>query len=429
MRAWLSWAADWQVLLVGLIVPVYVFFSDQLAPGVLALLLLTIPFLWLLHWLARGRPFTPTPLDLPLLVWLATLPAGLWAASPWETSLPILFREIVAIALFYAVVNSLNSAGRLKLATAGLIVGTALLAGVGLLGTRGLGRLPLSLGRLVELVPGRALSFWNSESIGFNPNLTGGILALFTPVTVAYALAASWPMRLRNGVAAVVLWLLAAGEILVLILTRSRGAILGFVVGLAVLVMGRNRRWAWLLPVAGLAVAIALAVWGIQPMVDLVVGGTADSAVSSVEARTELISRGLYMMQDFPFTGVGLGMFSRVLPILYPLFLDDPNPEATHVHNVYLQTGIDHGLPGLIAFVAMLFLLAAMGSQAIRLSRRQPWEPLAIGLLAGLAAYSVHGFVDVVASSPRAQILIWTHWGVLAGVWRWAQAHRATTGE
>jgi putative inorganic carbon (HCO3(-)) transporter len=309
------------------------------------------------------------------------------------------------------------------------MVGTALLAGVGLLGTRGFGGLPPALGHLVNLVPEQALSFWNPESTGFNTNLTGGILAVFTPVTVAYALSASWPLRLSNARRAVVLWLLTAGESLVLVLTRSRGAILGFVAGLAVLAISRNRRWAWMLPVGGLAVALTLVLWGVQPTVNLVLGGTADSAIASVEARGELVSRGLYMLQDFPLTGVGLGTFSRVLPILYPRFLDGPDSEVAHVHNIYLQAGIDHGLPGLIAFVAMLFLLVAMGSQAVRLSRRQPWEPLAIGLLAGLAAYSVHGFIDVVASSPRVHILIWAHWGLVAGVWCWARAHQAATGE
>lgn len=429
LKSLLSWTADWQVLLVGLLVPAYVLFAERLSLRTLALLLLVIPLLWLLHWLARGRPFLPTPLDLPLLLWLITLPVGLWASALPETSLPILLREIVAVALFYAIVNSLNSAGKLKLATVALIAGTVLLAGIGMLGMQRATKLPFLPGGLLDLIPQRILSFWNPESTGFSANLTGGLLALFAPVTVAYAWAASWPLRLRKLPLAVLLWLLTAGEVLVLILSQSRGAIAAFAVALVAVAIGRDRRWAWLLLLGTLAVALAWAFAGAQPTVELLLGGAADSAVSSAEGRLELFSRGLYMVQDFSFTGVGLGMFSRVLPLLYPLFLVGPDTEIAHVHNMYLQAGIDHGLPGLIAFLAMLLLLAIMGSQAIRHSRKQAWEPLAIGLLAGLVAYSLHGFVDVVASSPRTHILIWAHWGLLAAVWRWAQVYQAEPGD
>jgi putative inorganic carbon (HCO3(-)) transporter len=433
LQSLLAWTADWQILLVGLLVPLYVLFASRLPVRVLALALLAIPVLWLLHWLARGRPFTPTPLDLPLLLWLITLPVGLWASALPEDSLPILLREVVAVALFYAMVASLNSAGKLKLAAVALIVGTALLAGLGMLGMQRMAKLPFLSGSLVsslvDLIPHRILSFWNPESSGFHANITGGLLALFVPVTVAYAWAMSWPRRPHRLPLALLLWLLAAAEALVLVLSQSRGAMLGFAAALAVVAIGRNRRWAWLLPLVALVVVVAVVMAGAQPSLDLLLGGAADSAVSSAEGRLELFSRGLYMLQDFSFTGVGLGMFSRVLPLLYPLFLVGPDTEVAHVHNMYLQAGIDHGLPGLVVFLAILLLLAVMGSQAIRFSRKQAWEPLAIGLLAGLAAYSVHGFVDVIASSPRAHILIWAQWGLMVAVWRWAQAHQAERSE
>ncbi len=420
LKTWVTWTADWQIVLVGLLVPIYVFFAGRFPLSALGLGLLVLPLLWLLHWVARGRPFTPTPLDLPLLVWTLTLPVGLWASPLPEVSLPLLFQEVVAIAFFYALVNSLNGEKKRKLAIIGLLAATALLAGLGLLGMQRTAKLPLLAGAL-DLLPKQVLSFWNPESQGFHSNITGGILALFVPVTVAYAWAESWPLRLRRLPLALGLWLLAAGEALVLILTQSRGAIAGFAVALGVVAVARDRRWAPLLLVVALVGALGAAAYAPQLSPDLLLGDVAGSAVSSAEGRLELFSRGLYMLQDFPFTGVGLGMFSRVLPLLYPLFLVGPDTEVTHVHNVYLQAGIDHGLPGLIAFLAILVLLGVMGARAIGLSRGRSWEPLAIGLLGGLAAFCVHGLVDVVSSSPRAHLLIWVHWGLLAAVWRWSQ--------
>jgi putative inorganic carbon (HCO3(-)) transporter len=175
-------------------------------------------------------------------------------------------------------------------------------------------------------------------------------------------------------------------------------------------------------PLLVVVAAVGILVYGVQPTLDLVLGGVGDSAIRSAEGRLELFSRGLYMLQDFSFTGVGLGMFPRVLPILYPLFLVGPDTQMPHVHNIYLQAGIDHGFPGMIAFLAMLVLLLVMGVEAIRLSRGRRWEPLAIGLLGGLVAYLVHGLFDAIWHTPRSNIIIWGFFGVLTAVWRWVKS-------
>jgi putative inorganic carbon (HCO3(-)) transporter len=430
LDALLLWLADWQIVPVGLLASLFVFLPGRLPLSALALALLAIPLLWVAYRVTRGRFIVSTPLDLPLLVWMLTLPIGLWASPFPEISLPLLLQELVAIALFYALLASLRTADKLKLVSITLLVGTALLAVVGLLGMQRTSRLAFLSGNLFGMIPPQALSFWDPESTGFNANITAGVLTMFVPATVAYAWTASrGPLRLRTASLAVLLWLLVAGEVLVLVLTRSQGAIAGFVAALIVVALGRDLRWARLLPVVLVVAFIAFALYGTQPFLGLALGGIGEGLVTTAEGRLELVSRGLYMLQDFPLTGIGLGAFSRVLPALYPLFLVGPDVEMPHVHNLYLQAGIDHGLPGLIAFLAMLFLLWFMGNQSLRRSRGRPWEPLALGLLAGFAAFLVHGLVDVVSSSPRVHILIWSHWGLLAAVWCWTQAHQVAPGE
>ena len=83
-------------------------------------------------------------------------------------------------------------------------------------------------------------------------------------------------------------------------------------------------------------------------------------------------------------------------------------------------------MPGLIAFLAFLILLSGMGIQAIRLSRGRPWEPFAIGLLAGLAATLVYGLVDTVWGTPRTNPILWGQWGLLTAAWCQARVQRAT---
>ena len=429
-QAWhaiLRWLAEWQIVPVALIAAALVLLPQRLPLYAQASLLLLIPLLWMAHRLARGRFWTPHPLDLPLAVLVVTLPVGLWASPLPLESLPLLFQRLAAVALLYAVVNSLHTAARLRLAAALLLPGTALLSVMGLLGAQRSSKLLPS--PWTAAIPRLPLSFWNAASSGFNANIVAGLLAIFVPVTAAYALfALRRPLRPRGLARAAFLGALTAIEGLVLLYTQSRGGLIAFGVALLVVAVSRDRRWLWLLPLGAAALGGLLLTVGPQSLLDLLPGDAGHSAIPSTAGRLELISRGLYMLQDFAFTGIGLGMFSRILPLLYPLFLAGPDTVMPHVHDIYLQAGIEHGLPGLIAFLALLLLLVTMGVQSIRWSRRQPWEPLAAGLLAGLVAFLVHGLVDVVASSPRAQLLIWGHWGLLTALWLHARARRSPDG-
>jgi putative inorganic carbon (HCO3(-)) transporter len=232
---------------------------------------------------------------------------------------------------------------------------------------------------------------------------------------------AAYSWSARTGLRRLVLWLVLLAGALTLFLTQSRGAWLGFGVGLFVLACGHNRRWVWLVPL--LTVVVVLSLFGLGIWSSESVSGAAGINVAlSSELRLELLSRGIYMLQDFPLTGIGPGMFPQVLRSLYPLFTVGASNEVIHVHNLYLQTGIERGIPGLVAFLAFIILMWVMGIQAIRSSRGQPWEPLAIGLLAGLAAYCTHGMLDAIWHTPRSSPIIWACWGLLTSVWCWTRA-------
>ena len=420
----LQWLADWQIVPVALVSPLLVF-SERLPSWAVALALVSLPLLWGVHRLARNRFFTRTPADLPLLILLATLPVGLWASAEPATSLPQLVKVITGVALFYALVNTVGGrgAGRRAIALVPAVVvgGTALLAGLALLGTQwGGAKLPFLPAGLPAQIPRPLASIWYSA--GFHPNTVGGVLAMFAPVTAATVL---FPGRWWWRLLAAGLLLIEAG---VLVLTQSRGAMAGLACGLVVVAIARDRRWAWGLVALGVAVAAGLLIYGAGPALDLLLGGALGDAAAGSEVRRELISRGLYMISDFSLTGIGPGMFPKVLPLLYPLFLVGPDTVMPHVHNVYLQQGIDHGLPGLIAFLALMILLGVMGWQAARAGRRAPWGSLAAGLLGGLAAYLLHGWFDAIDAGSRGHWFVWALFGLLAAVWHWSRVADDATG-
>ncbi len=403
LRMMLIWLADWQVIPVGLICSILIF-PDRFSPLWVSLAVLAIPVLWLLHRLARGQFLTRTPVDLVLLFLLCTLPVGWWAAALPELAISHLIKYLASTAFLYALVNTLAGRGRERtergdrpVIWAGVVVlgVTALLSVVSLLGIARTGSKYLPAG-VSQAIPRLITAFWNPA--GFHPNIVGGFLAMSIPVTAAYAWSA------RKGAHRLLLGVLLLFELAVLFLTQSRGALLGLGAALMVVAVARNWRWAWVGGIALVAGLIAVATMGLQPALDLVVGGLGRSTVQSAAGRLELFSRAIYMLEDFSFTGIGLGMFPRVLSLLYPLFLVGPDTEIPHAHNILLQAGVDHGIPGLVAYLALLIVLVRLGIQAIRESRGRPWEPLAIGLLAGLIAYLIHGQVDAYGYTPRGGI-------------------------
>jgi putative inorganic carbon (HCO3(-)) transporter len=207
-------------------------------------------------------------------------------------------------------------------------------------------------------------------------------------------------------------------------------------------------RWPWLRWLALLA-ALALGLWlwragaaFLQHWGEwLSSGGT----LTSLAGRQEVWSRALYMTQDFPFTGIGLGTFDRVQLLLYPFFLSAGL--VHHAHNLFLQVAVDLGLPGLIAYLALWLgsfhstwqayrVLSPPGNLRNRVSPRNPiseplcervppWLPsLALGLFGSQMAMTLHGLLDTPVWANKLAFLPWFAFGLSAALWKWTTSHQ-----
>jgi putative inorganic carbon (HCO3(-)) transporter len=132
----------------------------------------------------------------------------------------------------------------------------------------------------------------------------------------------------------------------------------------------------------------------------------------------ELWSRAVYGIRDFPFTGMGMNSFRRVMPVLYPAFLIPPDFDVAHAHNHLLQVALDLGLPGLIAYLALWLGTGHMFISAYRLSR-DPWLRSVIeGLGAGLIAHFIFGMGDAIPLGAKVGIVFWIVLGLAVGLFR-----------
>ena len=132
----------------------------------------------------------------------------------------------------------------------------------------------------------------------------------------------------------------------------------------------------------------------------------------SLEGRLRIWSRAFSYIQGSPFLGCGLGTFRTIdgdISSVGSLF-DMGTP---HAHNVYLQMAYDTGVPGLVAYLALLFLAVHISWRTYK-STQGLSRALAIGVLAALLAYHVYGLTDVVALGAKPGVLWWALLAVAA---------------
>jgi putative inorganic carbon (HCO3(-)) transporter len=206
-----------------------------------------------------------------------------------------------------------------------------------------------------------------------------------------------------------------------LMLTQSRSGWLGGAAGLLALAIlaglaSRQRRLQALAVALPFALILAFGTF-IVLRPDVLAGFLGVSGGVSGEisfaGRPEIWSRAIYAIQDFSFTGTGLGAFRRVVNLLYPLFTVGPETDIAHAHNMFLQVAVDVGLPGLIAYLALLELA---GVVAWGTARRNSGivRNLGLGCFAGLIALQVYGLTDAMALGSKPGLVFWMALGLIA---------------
>ncbi len=398
---------------------VLLIFANPIAP----LGLIVISLLWPIRWVARRHITVRTPVDVYMLGLLGMMPVALYASVDLATSRIILYQLLAGLALFYGLVNALRSERDVWRMAFLLVVGGGGVALIAPLGTTWdtstLFNLPGVYERFPRLVPDL-----------IHPNVLAGALVLIIPIGISMLLKPGWSYLSSGGV-----WIsrLVLGLILVLMLaitalTQSRGAYTALAVGMLLLVTMVNRRFLILSLVAGLGLALAMQRVGMETLADLLL---ATDAMGGWAGRQEVWSRAIVVIQNLPYTGIGLGTFGKVVPVMYPYFLAGPDADIPHAHNLFLQVGVDLGLPGLVAFAALFgsSLMAAWKAYRAYGARKEAGpQGLALGLLVSLLIMGIHGFTDSVTWGTKPAIIPWCIMGLTMALYRASQIQSSPVG-
>ncbi len=381
-----------------------------------------LPLIWFGNRIVTGHFIRRTPFDAAVLGLLIMVLISLPVTYDLSLSLPKIASVLLGVSAFYVVANFAATSPQLRQTIIALVIAMFLFAGLVLVGTNWVSKVPvlqqvgLLLPGLVRGLPGAAAGFHPAEVAGTI------IWIVFIPAALVVGL---WPRWCSWSMLAALagLALLTSVLSLTLLLTQSRSAWLGATVGAAV-ILWLLGRWGRIL----LGIGLVLVLVGIVLLSSRQLLPSETASVSDVELiamlntgladRMEIWSRAVYGLQDFPLTGMGLGMFRYMMPTWYPLFTVRAEPDVGHAHNEWLQTGVDLGLPGLVAFITLQFLTLWLAYRIFHSEAPREIRWLMAGILAGLIAHGVYGVTDAVALGAKPGIFWWWLLGVVAATWR-----------
>ncbi len=397
--------------------------------GLTTITLLLLAILWLAPiWVIRSPLIPPTPYNLALVLLGLTFCVAILVTADPELTLPKATGIIFGLGIWRYLVLAVRHRSSVWWAAAGYITLGLGFITFGLLNANWLdktaSRVPFLGGLLTENVFSSVLV---QGGIGIHPNQIAGTITLVLPLLVAL-----WAESAFGGTPhrRIIRWTIVFVTFfcgIALLLTQSRSAWLGVLTGLLLLLLlwgatsesSRNRR---LIRIgAGVLIALVLLLlvaMGPQRIQQLWLSPPQETAVGSLSTlnfRQHLWPWAIQAVGDFPITGTGLGTFRQVAGRLYPIPIG-PDLDFAHAHNVFLQVVLDLGIPGLIAYIAILLLSATIAWQ---LAKGDPsLRALSLGLLASLAAFHIFGLVDTLALGSKSAVLIWVLLGLFAAMIR-----------
>jgi putative inorganic carbon (hco3(-)) transporter len=432
----------WQWALLLLAAPFLLFPSVERS-----LALLTVPALWGMVWLANRKPLLSTPLNLSILLIMLMVLVSLYATFDIYISLPSIAGVVLGVGMYFAFVYSARVEKGLRIALPVFLACGLGMACLGVLGTHWIIKFkflqPLlsHLPFLVQNLPG--------ENSGFNSNVVAGALLWVLPLMMVGIV---WVFTHLKWLANRLGWRRAIASILfflavtifmsgVFSLAQSRSAIIGLAGSLLLILailFPPKMRWIYLASLGILLAGFALVTLklGWLQTLNEVNPGSSNSAFSldSLTLRVDIWNRAIFGIRDFPFTGMGMKTFSKVLEALYPLYAINSGREIDHAHNEFLQTALDLGVPGLIAFSSLylvsFWMLVEEWNWAKKLSKLSDSSSfsailasssgvkiLVLGLGGGLIAHAIFGLTDAVIMVAKPGILFWMLLGLIAGLY------------
>lgn len=387
-----------------------------------------LAILWLVRWIVIGQLSRSTPIDFPILGLSALLPLNLIISVDLDLTLAKIYGLILCVLLFYVAVNFINSISKLKIALFALIFLTIAVPVLGFLATDWSGSsFPLPIRILSRL--GQYLPLINrfSSGGGIHVNTLGGTLSFFIPLLLSLlwdgkAINRTYlghtPHRMLVNLA--VKFLIVFSLLLslaLMVLTQSRGSYLGVIAGALVLFIWKFPKLYWLIPLIFVIIFASFLVFADGDITAFISLLDTSREGDTVQVRLDYWKRTVFLIQDFPFSGVGLGTYGKVFDKLYTFTPFSSDGHLTfYAHNMYLAVAASMGLPALVLYFALFSSTATMVISTYR-KVRSVAKVLIMGLSCGILANLVYGLWDNYLLGEKLAVVLWIYLAVIIAIY------------
>jgi putative inorganic carbon (HCO3(-)) transporter len=418
-------------------------------------ILLLLPFCWLISVLAKRQPIPSTPMNLAFLVIAIQVLVSLYATYDIAVSLQKVTGVIWGMAAYFALVRFGKKRIGIFVTTLIFILGSAGISVLGLLGIEWPTNKIIIFNSVYDQFP-KISSLIPGLSEGFHPNEVGGALTWIIPfwmVVLVWLIIRFKKIRKHTSPFLIILYILIDLFLLglssvVLLFSQSRSAYIGLASGLILLllvVLPKKIKWGYIfLLIIGVGILTYYILNGqFMTYVNQLFpdSGMASMAFSmnTLSGRVEIWSRAIYAIQDFAFTGMGMNTFRSIVNVLYPLqtiFADVPVKDIGHAHNLFLQTALDLGIPGLIGFIAMYMTSFWMILESLRRLKKsfkrnpktnaltkEMFYMILVGFLGGQIAHLGYSMTDAIAFGAKPGILFWVMQSIICGIYLKVRNH------
>ena len=406
-RLWrppLSWAAgalfaggllQWLALPVG--PPAWR--SGVLAAWSVGSLIVALRLVWDWRWLR-----------IPLLVFAVTLVLGWSRALESHTAFTHFAGACLGLLWMAVVARYAVTPSRLTVAMLVFLGPAAVALAVGIAGVPA-----FFPPEVYSILPGdlpflrRALA--SAERREVNQNALAALVLLVLPIAASALL-----MRVPSRVLQLLLHasgaIVVVGGVWILIVTRSRTALIAVWLLLLIALVRGPRSLPWRLSAGVLTGLLPLAAvaWMYVTPREFALEAVARLHYS-LHDRVQILGYAAQQFADNPWLGIGFNEFRHS-------YVAPPGSQATvaHAHNIFVQTGLDLGLVGLIGYCWLLGIVLVRADWASRGPSALPRYAAAGGAFS-LIAVHLFGLADAVALGAKIGLFQWMAAGLILGSW------------
>jgi O-antigen ligase len=378
---------------------------------------------WLVRRLAvRDEQPLRAPLAIPFVLLLLAMTMSLFAARSTGAALSELLRWVEAFLTYVIAADLIRTRKQLVLAVGVLLAGPLVEAIYGLRQfATGAGPASFAINDTLSRAYGTfgmPNSFAGYLGMGFS--LAFALALFFTAAVLIGILTGRWPQYsdgrkvisvpgrffrtvVFGGLTAGIALLILGG----IIVSMSRGAWVGVIVGIAVMALASGKK-VYLPALGGVLLILLLIASGHGNLLPTLLTERFTSVASELRifdvrhvmvtpANFAVVERmaqwqtGASMFMDNPVFGVGIGNYNAAYA-QYHIFPWIHSPG--HAHNYYINIAAETGILGLLAYLGLVIMIFVQGFKAVSKTADPLYRAVAVGALGICGAVAAHNFFE-----------------------------------